>query len=161
MTVNCIAAGGQGSGEYQGRGERERVRAEMRENGPCVIASFAQLASVRGLASPSPASGPRARVGASVFGSAPSPALSFICGSRHAHHLWRGATYGAHIRIVVRHDHSRSRGLPRALSPRLPCIRTVPRFARGRPPRPLSPPTGTRSSLSCRVVLDAQGGCVS
>ena len=54
-----------------------------------------------------------------------------------------------------RHDHSRPLRGP--LRERDSYDEIVPRFARGRPPRPLSPPTGTRSSLSCRVVLDAQG----
>ena len=123
----------------------------MRENGPCVIASFAQLASVRGLASPSPASGPRARVGPLPYSVLPRP-RRYLSSAVHVMHITSGVGQLMARARYPRHDHSRPL---RALRDSYDEI--VPRFARGRPPRPLSPPTGTRSSLSCRVVLDAQG----
>ena len=121
----------------------------MRENGPCVIASFAQLASVRGLASPSPASGPRARVGASVFGSAPSPALSFICGSRHAHHLWRGATYGARALPATRPLAAAPRALRDSYDEPSPVVR----------PRPSPASTVSPDRDEVQLVVSGGAGC--
>ena len=147
MTVNCIAAGGQGSEE---RRERACQSGDARERAvrDCLIRTTGF------------GSGPRvalAGLGPSGAGRCfrirfcPVPGVIFhlrftSCTSPLAWgNLWRArATRDTTTR-------GRSPGTPRLVR------RTVPRFARGRPPRPLSPPTGTRSSLSCRVVLDAQG----
>ena len=142
MTVNCIAAGGQGSEE---RRERACQSGDARERAvrDCLIRTTGFGSGPRvALAGLGPS--PRARVGASVFGSAPSPALSFICGSRHAHHLWRGATYGARALPATR---------PLAAAPR--ALPATPRTTNRPPfrPRPSPASTAVRAEISFNRCL--------